>query len=337
MPAGRRFRFGVLRGITDGCEDAVRENFARSLEVLRGLGTVEEVALPDLPYDDITRTILFAEAASAFEDLIESGAIAGLTAPEDRYTAYARDAILAKDYLKALRLRGVMAREADRVLASLDALVAPGRSTVAAMLGGEVRSAIRGTARDVMGAVGNGAGLPAVAVPNGFGARGLPTSLQFMGRAWEENTILAAARAYQAAHRLASAAPRRRLDRPVPVGLLRVRRAVAALALVLRRLVAGLLVVLARRLDGGGVTRLVGLAKLLARGLDVLPLVLHVLVTLHGQRGDSAHDQGGARGAHGPADQRPHHLAPPGNVEVGVRATMTEDSAMRLPGWKYLN
>jgi aspartyl-tRNA(Asn)/glutamyl-tRNA(Gln) amidotransferase subunit A len=197
--AGRRFRFGVLRGVTDGCEDEVRENFTRSLEVLGRLGTVEEVTLPDLPYDDITRTILFAEASSAFEDLIESGGIAALTAPEDRYTPYARDAILAKDYLKALRLRGVMAREVDRVLASLDALVAPGRSTVAAMLGGEVRSAIRGTARDVMGAVGNGAGLPAVAVPNGFGARGLPTSLQFMGRAWEENTVLAAACVYQSA------------------------------------------------------------------------------------------------------------------------------------------
>ena len=51
----------------------------------------------------------------------------------------------------------------------------------------------------MMGAVGNGAGLPGVAVPNGFGERGLPTSLQFMGRAWEENTILAAARAYQSA------------------------------------------------------------------------------------------------------------------------------------------
>jgi aspartyl-tRNA(Asn)/glutamyl-tRNA(Gln) amidotransferase subunit A len=158
---------------------------------------VEEVALPDLPYDDITRTILFAEAASAFEDLIESGAIRGLTAPEDRYTAYARDAILAKDYLKALRLRGVMAREADRVLVPLHTLVAPGRASEATLLTGEVRSAIRGTARDVMGAVGNGAGLPAVAVPNGFGARGLPTSLQFMGRAWEEPTVLAAACAYQ--------------------------------------------------------------------------------------------------------------------------------------------
>jgi aspartyl-tRNA(Asn)/glutamyl-tRNA(Gln) amidotransferase subunit A len=92
-----------------------------------------------------------------------------------------------------------MAREADRVLAAFDALVAPGRATVAAMLGSEVRSAIRGTARDVMGAVGNGAGLPAVGVPNGFGARGLPTSLQFMGRAWEENIVLAAACAYQSA------------------------------------------------------------------------------------------------------------------------------------------
>src|SRR6266853_1735595 len=159
--------------------------------------TLDKLGPLALTADDITRTILFAEAASAFEDLIESGAIRGLTAPEDRYTAYARDAILAKDYLKALRLRGVMAREADRVLVPLHALVAPGRASEATLLTGEVRSAIRGTARDVMGAVGNGAGLPAVAAPNGFGARGLPTSLQFMGRAWEEPTVLAAACAYQ--------------------------------------------------------------------------------------------------------------------------------------------
>ena len=90
-----------------------------------------------------------------------------------------------------------MAREADRVLSRLDALVAPGRPTVAPPLDQEFRSAIRGTTNDLMGAIGNGAGLPAVAVPNGFGDRGLPTSLQLMGRAFEENTILAAARAYQ--------------------------------------------------------------------------------------------------------------------------------------------
>ena len=193
----RRFRFGVIPGVTDGCEEAVTANFRRSLDELRKIGTVEEVALPDLPYEQITRTILQVEAVSAFEDLIESGRIAELTAPEDRFTPYAREAILAHDYLKAVRLRGVMAREIDRVISGYDALVAPGRINEAPRLGQEFRSGIRATAKDVTGAVGNGAGLPAVCVPNGVGARGLPTSLQFMGRAWEENRVLDAARAYQ--------------------------------------------------------------------------------------------------------------------------------------------
>jgi aspartyl-tRNA(Asn)/glutamyl-tRNA(Gln) amidotransferase subunit A len=191
------FRFGLIPNVTDGCEEAVAENFTRALGVLRKMGTVEDVTLPDLPYEQITRTILQVEAASAFEDLIHSGGIAGLTAPEDRHTPYARDVILAKDYIKAVRLRAVMAREIDRVLGSFDALVAPGRINEAPVLGQEFRSAIRATAKDVMGAIGNGAGLPAVCVPNGFGLRGLPTSIQFMGRAWEENTVLAAARGYQ--------------------------------------------------------------------------------------------------------------------------------------------
>ncbi len=195
--AGRRFRFGVIKGVAIGCEEAVRANFERSLETLRAIGTVEEVELPELPWEAITRTILHVEAASAFEDFIESGKIAELTAPEDHYTPYARDAILAKDYVKALRLRGVMAREADRVLSRFDALVGPGRAAVAPGLEQEFRSAIRGSAPDLMGAIGNGAGLPAVCVPNGFGDRGLPTSLQFMGRVYEENAVLAAARAWQ--------------------------------------------------------------------------------------------------------------------------------------------
>jgi aspartyl-tRNA(Asn)/glutamyl-tRNA(Gln) amidotransferase subunit A len=193
---GGGFRFGVIRGVAEGCEDGMRANFEASLEALRKIGTVETVELPDLPYEAIARTILYAESAAAFEEMIESGGIAELTAPEDRFMAYARDAVLAKDYVRALRLRGVVAREADRVLSKLDALVAPGRAATASPIEGEFRSSVRGTARDVMGAIGNAAGLPAVIVPNGTD-RGLPTSLQFMGRAYEENAILAAARAYQ--------------------------------------------------------------------------------------------------------------------------------------------
>src|SRR4029453_4849041 len=107
------------------------------------------------------------------------------------------DVILAKDYMKALRLRGVMVREADRVLSRYDALVAPGRVNEAPLLGQEFRSAIGATAKDVMGAIGNGAGLPAVGGPKGGGAGRLPTSIQFMSGAWGENPALAAARAFQ--------------------------------------------------------------------------------------------------------------------------------------------
>jgi aspartyl-tRNA(Asn)/glutamyl-tRNA(Gln) amidotransferase subunit A len=197
-PPGQRFRFGVLRAAVEVADADVRARFEEALDVLRAIGTVEDVTLPAFPYEAITRTILFAEAASAFEGLVEEGALAELTAPEDRYTLYARDAILAKDYIKALRLRAVVAREVDRILGGLDALVAPGRFTVASRLDEPFRSAFGGTVLDPTGAIGNAAGLPAVAVPDGFGDRGLPTSLQFVGRAWGENAILAAARAYQA-------------------------------------------------------------------------------------------------------------------------------------------
>jgi aspartyl-tRNA(Asn)/glutamyl-tRNA(Gln) amidotransferase subunit A len=197
-PPGRRFRFAVPRHVADAADEGVRDAFARSLAELERIGSVEEVALPDLPYEHITRIILQVEAASALEALVEDGVIAELTAPEDRYLPYARDAILARDYMKALRLRGVVAREVDRILARVDALVAPGRWGVASPLDQEFRSAIGGAARDPVGAIGNGAGLPAVVVPNGVGERGLPTSLQLVGRAYEENTLLAAARAFQA-------------------------------------------------------------------------------------------------------------------------------------------
>ena len=36
-----------------------------------------------------------------------------------------------------------------------------------------------------------------LSVPNGFTEGGLPTGVQFMGRAYSENAILAVARAYQ--------------------------------------------------------------------------------------------------------------------------------------------
>jgi len=192
------FRFAVVRGTVDATEPGVRDAVTSALDTLKSLGAVEEITLPDLPYESLARIILWTEGASAFERLIESGAIAGLTAPEDRVTPYSRDVILAKDYLRALRLRGVVARQIDGVLSRFDAIVGPSRGNAGPRLGAEFRSPIRGGAPDALGAIGNAAGLPAVGVPCGFTGEGLPVGLQFLGRAWDENVVLAAARAWQA-------------------------------------------------------------------------------------------------------------------------------------------
>jgi aspartyl-tRNA(Asn)/glutamyl-tRNA(Gln) amidotransferase subunit A len=193
----RPFRFAVVRGTVEASEPAVVDGVRSALESLRELGTIEEITLPDRPYEAMARIILWAEGSSAFERLIEGGVIEGLTAPEDRVTPYARDGILAKDYLRALRLRGVVAREIDGVLSRFDAIVGPSRGTAGPRLGAEFRSAIRGSFPDVLGAIGNAAGLPAIGVPCGFTREGLPVGLQLLGRAWDENTVLAAARAWQ--------------------------------------------------------------------------------------------------------------------------------------------
>lgn len=172
-------------------------NFDKALNVLEKVATIEAVEFPDLPYEETTCTIFFAEAYSTFEDFIESGQIEELTAPEDRYSPYARTAILAKDYIRALRIRGVIAREVERVVSRFDALIAPTRHTAAPSLEEDFPSVFDADAQDVMGAIGNGTGLPAISVPNGFSEKGLPTGIQFMGRAYDENTIIAVARAYQ--------------------------------------------------------------------------------------------------------------------------------------------
>ena len=191
------FKLATLKGVTEGVEDEVLANFEEALKVLEQVATIEEIEFPNLPYEAITRTILNAESASAFDEFIESGMASELTAPEDHYGPYARTAVLARDYLKALRLRGVMAKAIDKAISPYDAVVAPTRRTVASPIDEEFRRVAPGTAGDIMGAAGNGAGLPSVSVPSGFTDSGLPTGVQFMGRAYDENIILAVARVYQ--------------------------------------------------------------------------------------------------------------------------------------------
>ena len=191
------FRLGILREGLDQMQPEVRGNFEAAMAVLSEVATFEDVTLPDYPYPEIATLIIRAEGAAAMEELAERNDFAGLTAPEDRIGAYAGASIPAVDYLRAQRVRRRASIALDALFARYDAVVSPSTGLVASPLALRFDDYNGKLRRLTLGAAGNIAGLPCVSVPNGFGERGLPTGLQFVGRVATENRILAVARAYQ--------------------------------------------------------------------------------------------------------------------------------------------
>jgi aspartyl-tRNA(Asn)/glutamyl-tRNA(Gln) amidotransferase subunit A len=195
----KRYRLGILKGTLEKTQPEVRRNFHESLRVLGDFADVQDgLELPDYPYDAMASLVIDAEAASAFESLFESGRITDLTAPEDRIGGYAGQVVLAKDYLRALRVRRLAAAALDRLLARVDAVIAPTLPTVAWPIDAafdKVYPDYPGGAN--IGGAANLSGVPGLFLMNGTGEAGLPTSLQLTGRAQGEARLLAIGRRYQ--------------------------------------------------------------------------------------------------------------------------------------------
>lgn len=184
--------------------DDVRAPFRAALDVLaeRGLD-LEDVAFPRAnEARTAAATVLFAEAASVHERWLR-----------DRAADYGVDTlallqqgqfITATQYLRAQRVRTLIVNEVGTLLRRYAALVLPAIPVVAPAIGqptvtlggrsGETRGAVTRLVRLI-----NLVGLPAITVPCGFGADGLPVGLQVVGRAMDEPTVLAIAHAYERA------------------------------------------------------------------------------------------------------------------------------------------
>jgi aspartyl-tRNA(Asn)/glutamyl-tRNA(Gln) amidotransferase subunit A len=204
---GRRFRIGVLRHATADAHRDVKSAFERATAALHDVADVEpDVAFPDLPYREAVGLIVDAEGGAALRDLIESGKVKALRDPADRTGGFAMLATRAADYIDAQRARVRMQAELEHLLSRFDAVVAPTRLLLAPPVGRDFDAPAPGAAAAPPAAgprppetipAGNLAGLPAIAVPTGLGEDGLPTSMQLLGRAYSETTLVALADAYQ--------------------------------------------------------------------------------------------------------------------------------------------
>ncbi|MEK7799632.1 MAG: amidase [Acidobacteriota bacterium] len=174
---------------------SVETVFMTALDDLRRSGVrLEEVKLPDLPFESTTVVILSAEVATAFEELERSGEARLMVSAGAPLSFVVARSVRGADYVKAQRVRTVCQQALAGFFARYDVLLYPGEGHTAFPLDQDFSDIAWS---DPVGAAGNLCGLPAIAVPCGFGEGGLPVSLTAMTSAFEENKGLSLARHFQ--------------------------------------------------------------------------------------------------------------------------------------------
>ena len=170
--------------------------FEAALDVFRGLGaSVRPVTLPPIEqFDDVKKIIAISELFTIHApDLRTRPELFGASL---RYRIIAGGLVRAEDYIQAMRLRTELARSLQAVLSTVDLLMLP-TGEPAKKLEPVPPSTL--FTQPSLTAPFNVGGNPALSVCSGFDARGLPFSLQIVGRLFDEPTVLRAGHAYEKA------------------------------------------------------------------------------------------------------------------------------------------
>jgi aspartyl-tRNA(Asn)/glutamyl-tRNA(Gln) amidotransferase subunit A len=102
-------------------------------------------------------------------------------------------------YLRAQKIRALILKDFTEAFARVDALLTPTAPSAAFAQGENMDDPIKMYLNDVFTVPANLAGVPAVSVPAGLDANGLPLGLQVIGRPFDEETLFAVAAAIERA------------------------------------------------------------------------------------------------------------------------------------------
>ena len=181
-------RLGLLGGyFMDRIDEDVEVSILATVDRLRRAGaSISDVTLPHV--GDIAPVYLhlvLADAAAYHATMLRDRPAA--YTPNVRLRLEMGRYILAEDYVRAVRGRAVIAREIERALEGVDALILPALAIPAPPLGAETVPVKGGRepVRNVMLRCTqpfNLSGHPAISVPCGTTPAGLPVGLQIVGR-----------------------------------------------------------------------------------------------------------------------------------------------------------
>jgi len=181
----------------------VKASFRTAVEVLAGAGAwIEELAAPDLPEAARLNGLMTTADAAAFHR--ERMGVSPDDFGADVLTRLRRGAGYgAADYADARRQQTVFRRTFESWFVEhggeLDVVVLPTTPCVAPRIDG-LDAVATAPILTRLTAPFNFTGLPALSLPSGMTAEGLPVGLQVVGAPWAERRVLRAARAFERAH-----------------------------------------------------------------------------------------------------------------------------------------
>lgn len=197
-------RVGVLFDALEQADPEVQSALGNAVQVLQGLGcAMQEASLPTAPYSlGAAYAILSPEAMAYHEPLLRRR---GAEYPVDvRRRLLAGKFVSGTGYVNGQRARQLIRREVNAVLEEVDCLLlpslpmaAPPIDAVEVQIGSRTENARMALTQYTR--LFNVSGHPALSVPCGFTKIGLPMSLQLVGRAFGEATILRLGHAYEQA------------------------------------------------------------------------------------------------------------------------------------------
>jgi aspartyl-tRNA(Asn)/glutamyl-tRNA(Gln) amidotransferase subunit A len=199
-------RIGVIKELTTGLSDDVARSFDGAVSQLRALGAeVVEISLPAIEHAaSIATNITWAEAAEYHERSMRTRAQD--FGHDVRRMLEGAMLLPAAQYLRAQRARPVLLAQALGALEKCLVLLAPTAAIPAPRIDVGGRALMpTGEAVNMVTAVlrftapFNVTGQPALAIPTGLSADGLPLSMQVVGKPFDESAVFQVASAYEAA------------------------------------------------------------------------------------------------------------------------------------------
>jgi aspartyl-tRNA(Asn)/glutamyl-tRNA(Gln) amidotransferase subunit A len=219
----RGLRIGIPREYhADGVPAEIEALWSRGAEMMKAAGaTIVDVSLPHTKYA-LAAYYIIAPAEASSNLARYDGVRFGLRVPGNNlpemyentraagFGAEVRRRVLIGTYVlsagyydayykKAQRVRALIARDFKQAFEQCDVLLTPTAPSAAFPAGEKMDDPVTMYLNDMFTIPASMAGLPGISVPVGMDKDGLPLGLQFLGRAFDEETVFRAATALEQA------------------------------------------------------------------------------------------------------------------------------------------